>query len=78
MSWKHRVFKRVHKNKYLHEPEILFEVREVFIDKNGEVSGIAETPDVIAHSLDDLKWTLGKMLESCDQPVIDYNVGQEI
>ena len=78
MSWKHRVFKRVHKNKYLHEPEILFEVREVFIDENGDVSAISETPDVIAHSIEDLKRTLNKMLESCDKPTIDYNTGEEI
>lgn len=35
MSWNHRTFKRVHNHKYLHEPEILFEIREVFYDENG-------------------------------------------
>lgn len=78
MSWNHRAFKRVHNHKYLHEPETLFEIREVFYDENGDISGIAETPDVIAESLDDLKWTLNKMLESCDKPIIDYNTGEEL
>lgn len=78
MSWNHRVFKRIHNHKYLPEPEELYEIREVFYDANGDISAISETPDVIAHSLDDLKWTLNKMLESCDQPIIDYNSGEEI
>ena len=35
-------------------------------------------PDVIADSLDGLKWTLNKMMESCDKPIIDENNGEEI
>lgn len=78
MSWNHRVFKRIHRHKYLHEPETMYEIREVFYDKNGAISGISETPDVIAESLDDLKWTLNKMLKSCDKSIIDYESGEEL
>lgn len=78
MGWNYRITKRIHNHKYLHEPETLFEIREVFYDENGDISGITETPDVIAHSLEDLKWTLSKMLESCDKPIIDHNTGEEI
>lgn len=78
MSWQYRVTTRIYNHKYLHEPETLFEIREVYYDENGDIIGITETPDVIAHSLEDLKWTLNKMLESCDKPVIDYNTGEEI
>ena len=78
MPWNHRVIKRIYNHKYLHEPETLFEIREVFYDENGDISGIAETPDVISHSLKDLKWTLNMMLESCDKPIIDHNTGEEI
>jgi len=78
MSWNHRVVKRVHNHKYLVEPETLYEIREVFYDDNGDISGISETPDVIAHSVEDLKWTLNKMRESCDKPIIDHNTGEEI
>ena len=78
MSWQYRVTTRIHNHKYLHEPETLFEIREVFYDENGDIVGITETPDVIAHSLEDLKWTLNKMLESCDKPIIDYDKGEEI
>ena len=78
MSWNHRVIKRVHNHKYLHEPEIFYEIREVFYDNNGDITAIAETPDVMSDSLDGLKWTLNKMLESCDKPIIDHNSGEEL
>ena len=79
MSWNHRVFKLVNNHEYLDKPEILFEIREVFYDENGDVSAIAaDWPDVIADSLEGLKLTLNKMLESCDKPIIDYNTGEEI
>ena len=78
MSWNYRVTKRIHHHKYLHEPETLFEIREVFYDENGDISGIAEIPDIIADSVDGLKWTLNKMLENCDKPIIDHNTGEEI
>lgn len=77
MSWNHRVTKRIHNHKYLHEPETLFEIREVFYDENGDITAIAETPDIISDSVDGLKWTLNKMLESCEKPIIDYNTGEE-
>lgn len=78
MSWNYRVFKRIHNHKYLHEPETLYEIREVFYDENGDIVGIADTPDIIAHSMEDLKWTLQKMNECCDKPIIDYDSGEEI
>ena len=78
MSWNHRTFKSIYNYEYSNEPETLFEIREVFYDENGDISNIAETPDVIADSLEGLKWTLNKMLESCDKPIIDYNTGEEI
>ena len=78
MSWNHRVIKRVHNHKYLHEAEVFYEIREVFYDDNGDISAIAETPDVMSDSLDGLKWTLNKMLQSCDKPIIDHNSGEEL
>jgi hypothetical protein len=78
MSWNYRVTKRIYNHKYLHEPETLFEIREVFYDENGDISSIAETPDIIADSVDKLKLTLNRMLENCEKPIIDYNTGEEI
>lgn len=78
MSWNYRVFKRIHNHKYLPEPETLYEIREVFYDNSGKVNGWSEMPDVIADSLDGLKWTLNKMMEGCDKLIIDYDTLQEI
>lgn len=69
--------KEIRHHKYLHEPETLFGIREVYYDENGDVSGMSEMPDIIAESLDELKNTLEKMTECCDKPVIDYNTGEE-
>ena len=75
----YRAFKSVyHNNEYSDETETLFEIREVFYDENGDISSIADPPDVFAYSLEGLKWTLNKMLESCDKPIVDYNTGEEI
>ena len=76
-GWNYRVFKRIHNHKYLPEPEILYEIREAFYDDDGKVNGWAEMPDVIADSLDGLKWTLSKMMEGCDKPIINDNTGEE-
>ena len=78
MSWNHRAFKSVCYNKYLDKYETFFEIREVFYDENGNIGNISDPADVVADSLEGLKWTLNKMLESCDKPIIDYNTREEL
>ena len=78
MSWNYRITKEIRHHKYLHEPETLFGIREVYYDENGDISGISEMPDIIAESVDELKNILDRMIECCDKPVIDYNTGEEI
>ena len=78
MSWNYRLTKETIHNKYLAEPEILFGIREVFYDENGDISGFSEEPDVISDSIDGMKDILTKMLKSCNKPVIDYNTGEEV
>lgn len=78
MSWNYRLTKETIHNRYLAEPEILFGIREVFYDENGNISGFSEEPDVISDSIDGMKDILTKMLKSCNKPVIDYNTGEEI
>jgi len=77
-GWNYRVFKRIHTHKYLPEPETLYEIREAFYDENGKVNGWAEMPDVIADSVDGLKWTLNRMMESLDKSIIDEATGEII
>jgi hypothetical protein len=78
MSWNYRLTKEIITHKYLAEPEILFGIREVFYDKEGNINGFSEEPDVISDSIEGMKDILTKMLESCNKPVIDYNNGETI
>lgn len=78
MSWNYRAFKSVYNDEYSDETETLFEIREVFYDDNGDITNIADPADVVADSLEGLKWTLNKMLESCGKPIVDYDTGEEI
>ena len=78
MSWNYRITKEIKHHKYLHEPETIFGIREVYYDENGDISGISEMPDIIAESVDELKNILERMIECCDKPLIDYNTGEEL
>lgn len=78
MTWNYRLTKETIHNKYLAEPEIIYGIREVFYDENGDIVNMAEMPDVISDSVDGMKDILTKMLEGCDKPLIDYNTGEEI
>lgn len=78
MSWNYRLTKEIIRNKYLTEPEIIYGIREVFYNENGDISGFSEEPDIISDSIDGMKDILTKMLESCDRPLIDYNTGEEL
>ena len=78
MSWNYRITKETRHHKYLHEPETLFGIREVYYDENNDISGMSEMPDIIAESVNGIKDILTKMLEGCNKPLIDYNTGEEI
>jgi hypothetical protein len=77
MSWNYRVTTRLYNHKYLHEPETLYEIREVYYDENGDIVNFAEQPDIIGHSLQEVKDTLRRMVECCKKPIIEYNTGEE-
>lgn len=78
MSWNYRITTRLYTHKYLHDPETLYEIREVYYDENGDIVSFSEQPDIIGHSLQEVKDTLRRMIECCDKPIIDYNSGEEI
>ena len=69
-DWNYRVVKRIWNHKYLHEPKQLFDICEVYYDKNGDIDYMTDSL-ITEESLDDLRKTLHRMLESLDKPVID-------
>jgi hypothetical protein len=73
MGWNHRVIKEGD------EADSWYAIHEVYYDRDSKdlVQGWTENPvRVIGDSLEDLRWTLEKMLESLDKPVID-NTNEE-
>jgi hypothetical protein len=78
MSWSYRVVKTVTKIP-LGDIDISYGIHEVYYDENGDIVNISES---LAHPLSDdlegLKWSLERMMEACNKPVIDYNTGEEV
>lgn len=78
MSWNYRITKEIRHHKYLHEPETLYGIREVYYDENGDISGMSEMPDIIGESIEEIKNILNLMIGCCDKDIIDYNTGETI
>ncbi len=78
MAWSYRVIKTVTKIP-LGNIDISYGIHEVYYDENGDIVNISES---LAHPLSDdlegLKWSLERMMEACNKPVIDYNTGEEV
>jgi hypothetical protein len=63
MTWNHRVVKFDHD---------WLSICEVYYDKDGEVEfHTADGVRVGSESIDGLRWTLEKMLESLDEPILN-------
>jgi hypothetical protein len=61
------------------DDSIYYGIHEVYYDEDGKVKGWTEEPiRVIEESLDDLKVTLQRLIESFDNPVIDHETGKDI
>ena len=86
MSWNYRVIRTVNKtpellrknNPDVGEFDILYTIHDVYYDDNGDIVNIGRKSPVIGEDIEELKWSLQKMLEACDKPVIDYNTGEEV
>jgi hypothetical protein len=77
MGWEYRVSKEIQTHKYRHyDPKIVYGIKNVFVDENGDISHIASMPLFMADSIDELKIEIQNMLQACDGPMIDYNTGE--
>lgn len=78
-GWNYRVFlKKQPAVEGLDSDISIFEIGEAYYDENGSPSALADRAEPFSESLAGLKWTLEKMLEACEKPIIDYNTGEEI
>ena len=86
MSWNYRII--YHKAEKMKEhPEIQFEeylaVHEVYYDEDGNPNSIAKEPIMVAgeegkDSLLSIKWTLEKITEAMNKPILNYDNLEEI
>lgn len=78
MSWNHRVIRRVYPNTHM-DDSILYEIYEVYYDKDGKIDGITEEPiSIREESIEDLKNTIERLTKCLTTPIIDYDTLQEI
>jgi len=65
-KWNHRVVKTKDGE------DDWYAIHEVFYDKDGNVDGMTKQPvSVGGNTIEELKWTLTKMLESLEYNIID-------
>lgn len=78
MSWNHRIIRHIEQRTHM-DDGIYYAIHEVYYDEDGKVNGWTEEPiRIMEESLDDLKVTLQRLIESLDKPVIDYDTGHDI
>lgn len=78
MSWNHRVVRRFYPNTHM-DDSMLYEIYEVYYDKDGKINGLTEEPIRIREeSMDDLRKTMERLTKCLEQPIIDYDTLQEI
>ena len=58
--------------------DFTYAIHSVYCEENSDIVNISERPQYpMSEDLDGLKWTLEKMMEACNKPVIDYNTTEE-
>lgn len=76
--WNHRIIRHVESRTHM-DDSIYYAIHEVYYDENGKVNGWTEEPiRIMEESLEDLKVTLQRLLESFDNPVLDNETGETI
>jgi hypothetical protein len=84
MTWNHRVVRRVH-NPGTDQEETEYSIHEVFYDENNVPFGLTREAETVTafeswekNPIESLRWTLNRMLEALDNPVLDYDTRKEV
>lgn len=73
MSWNHRIVRRNYSG------DVMYEIHEVYYDKDGKVSGLTQEPiSIMEESLEDLKKTIERLQNCLEKSIIDYETNEEI
>jgi hypothetical protein len=76
-GWQYKVCKLTANPEYVDDTIISYGVFEVYYDENNDISHISQNPMVMSETIEGLKLILKKMIKCCDEPIIDYNDGEE-
>jgi hypothetical protein len=69
MSWNHRVVRREYPS-----GEVMYQIHEVYYNQARKADSCTQEPvSLMAEDLEDLRWTLQKMLACIDRPTLDYD-----
>lgn len=71
MSWNHRVCAK----KCNQDEEVLFSVRSVYYDKDGNPDAFSNTPETLGsfEDIEGLEWTIDMIKKAFEKPVIDLD-----
>ena len=76
--WKYRIVRDI-KSRVHMDDSITYGIYEVCYDKNGNITNIdKDYPCILEDSLNDLKITLQKLVESFDSPIIDSDTRKDV
>jgi hypothetical protein len=76
--WNHRIIRHIEKITHM-DDSIYYAIHEVYYDEDGKVNGWTEEPiRIMEESLEDLKVTLQRLVESFDNPVLDKETKEPI
>ena len=78
MSWNYRIVKKIYSNKCVTEPETIYEIREVYYNKEKNIEMIGSNSYIMGTSLDEVVQSLHRMLDGCKDPIIDYDTLKEV
>lgn len=69
--WNHRIIRHIEHRTHM-DDSIYYAIHEVYYDEAGLVSNWSEEPiRILEESLEDLKVTLQRLIESFDKPILD-------
>ena len=78
MGWNHRVVRRFYPNTHM-DDSILYEIHEVYYDKDGTIGSITQEPiSIMEETVDDLRKTVERLTKCLESPIIDYETLEEI
>jgi hypothetical protein len=76
--WNYRVVRRFYPNTHM-DDIMLYEIYEIYYDKDGKIRGLTEEPIKLGEeTIDDLRKTVEQLTKCLEQPIIDYETLKEI